>query len=249
MTPQLQKYCKSLRLSGLLQSIDIRLQEANGNALTHEDFLELILQDELNIRNERIIQRRIKQARFPVIKTIEDFDFSFNPEIKQRQIYDLATCQFIAKPEDVLFIGPPGVGKTHLACAIAYQAIKNDYLVRYTTIFDLVRDFMQEEATTNHKLISSYLKADLLIIDDMGLKQLPNRAGEYIFEIIMRRYTNKSTIMTSNRPVEEWGKLINDIPTASAILDRFLHHSTIITTKGKSYRMNDRMKSLEKIEK
>ena len=242
-------YCKQLRLSGLINSLDIRLQEANGNALTHEEFLELILQDEVLLRKERRIQRRLKQASFPALKTIEDFNFDFNREINRRQIYDFTTCQFIDRAEDILFIGPPGVGKTHLATAIGYQAIKQNYLVRYTSIFDLVRDFMQEEATNNHRLINAYLKADLLIIDDMGLKQLPNRAGEYIFEIIMRRYTNRSTIMTSNRPIEEWGKLINDVPTASAILDRFLHHTEVITIYGKSYRMNDRQNTLEKSEK
>ena len=140
----------------------------------------------------------------------------------------------------MLFIGPPGVGKTHLAQAIGYEAIKQGHTVRYRSIFDLVADFLSEEALAQRdKTLRQYLKPDLLIIDDMGLKQLPKHAGEYLFEVIMRRYETRSTIMTSNRPTEDWGKLLQDVPTASAILDRFLQHAALIAITGKSYRLKD----------
>ena len=241
MNGSLQTTLKTLRLSGLSQSLDVRLQEAAGNSLTHAEFLELILQDELLVRKDRQIQRRIKAAVFRELKNLEDFDWQFNTSIKKKQIYDLASCRFIRECQDCLFLGPPGTGKSHLVQAIGYQAIKSGFTVRYRSIFDTVRDFLHDEAFAGQdNVMAKYLKPDLLIIDDMGIKQLPKRSGEYLFEIIMRRYETKATIMTSNRPLEDWGKLLGDVPSATAILDRFLHHAEIITITGRSYRLKDR---------
>ena len=196
MSDALHSALKKLRLSGLLQSLDVRLQEAAGHNLSHREFLELIVQDEVLVRCER--ERR-----------------------------------------DVLWLGPPGVGKSHLVQALGYQAIKAGFGVLYRSIFDVVRDFLHDEALTEDKVLAKYLKPDLLIIDDMGMKQLPKRSGEYLFEIIMRRYETRSTMLTSNRPLEDWGKLIGDVPSATAILDRFLHHAEIIKISGKSYRLRN----------
>ena len=144
MNEAMQTALRKLRLSGLAQSLDVRLQEAAGNGLTHMEFLELILQDEILVRAERLINRRVKAALFRELKTLEDFDFAFNPSIKKKQVYDLATCRFIREVRDVLLLGPPGTGKSFLIQAIGYQAIKAGFTVLYRSIFDLVRDFSSQ---------------------------------------------------------------------------------------------------------
>src|SRR4030066_407499 len=241
MNEALRTALKELRLSGMAQSLEVRLQEAAGNGLTHTEFLELVLQDELLIRKDHQINRRIKAAMFRELKTLEDFDWQFNPSIKKKQIFDLASCRFIRECRDCLFLGPPGTGKSHLVQAIGYQAIKSSFTVRYRSIFDAIRDFLHDEAFAGQEnVMAKYLKPDLLIIDDMGIKQLPRRSGECLFEIILRRYETKSTMMTSNRPLEDWGKLLGDVPAACALVDRFLHHAEIITITGRSYRLKDK---------
>jgi len=192
------------KVFGLAESLDVRLQEASGNQLNHAEFLEPILQDELLVRQQRLIARRTKAARFRELKTLDEFDWSFNPKIPKKRIFDLATCRFIRE----------------------------------------ARDFLHDEALAGEeKVLTKYLKPDLLIIDDMGMKRLPKQSGEYLFEIIMRRYELRSTIMTSNRPLEDWGKLIGDVPAATAILDRFLHHAELITITGQSYRLRHQSSS------
>lgn len=239
MNERLLSMLRELRLSGLAQTLEVRLQEAAGHQLNHAEFLEVILQDEALVRQERQIARRTKAALFREVKPLDQFNWSFNPSVPKKQVFDLATCRFIREARDVLFLGPPGVGKSFLVQAIGYQAIKQGLVVLYRSIFDVVRDFLHEESLGDDKALARYLKPDLLIVDDMGMKQLPKRSGECLFEIIMRRYETRSTMMTSNRPLEDWGKLVGDVPSATAILDRFLHHAEIISITGKSYRLRN----------
>ena len=219
---------RSLRLSGLILSLELRLQEAVANRLPHEQFLELLLQDEIDLRAGRKIQRSTRHADFRDTRRLADFDFSFNPDIPRARIMQLATSQWVRDARDVLLIGPPGVGKSHLAQALGVEAVRAGLSVYYRSIFDLVRE---------NRLLARYLKPELLIIDDMGLKDLPARSGEILLEIILRRHETRSTLMTSNRPVEDWGKLLGDIPTTGAILDRLLSRAEIIQMTGRSHRL------------
>lgn len=241
MNDALERLFKKLRLSGALSTLSVRLQEAAANHLDHAEFLELLLQDELAVRCERLRDRRVKAAGFRELKALDQFDWTFNPGFPKKRIFDLATGRFIRERRDILFLGPPGVGKSFLAQALGYQAIKAGFLVLYRSVFDLVRDFLHDEVLGEaDQVLARYLKPDLLILDDMGMKHLPKRSGECLFEIVMRRYETRSTIMTSNRPLDDWGKLLGDVPSATAILDRFLHHAELIELNGRSYRLNHR---------
>jgi len=238
MNANLRDALKRLRLSGLAESLEVRLQEAASSRLSYAEFLELILQDELAVRQDRLIARRTTAAAFRDQKLLDDFDWRFNPSIKQKQIYQMATGDFIRKCRDAILVGPPGVGKSHIVQSIGRELIRAGYTVFYRSIFDCVRDFLHDEAFEGHdKVMAKYLKPDLLILDDMGMKQLPKKSGEFLFEIIMRRHELRSTMMTSNRPLEDWGKLIGDVPAATAILDRFLQDAELIQITGRSYRL------------
>jgi len=240
MNDRLFSALRQLRLSGLAETLDVRLQEAAGHQLSHAEFLELVLQDELLVRDQRLIGRRVKAAAFRELKPLDQFDWSFNPSLPKKQVFDLATCRFVRERRDALLIGPPGTGKSFAVQAIGYQAIKQGFIVLYRSIFDVVREFLVDEAVGGQdKVLARYLKPDLLIVDDMGMKNLPRQSGEILFEIVMRRYETRSTMMTSNRPLEDWGKLIGDVPSATAILDRFLHHAEVLAFQGKSYRLRN----------
>jgi DNA replication protein DnaC len=238
MKARLREQIKELRLSGLGQSLDVRLQEAKSSKLDHAEFLEMILEDELVVRRDRQVARRTKAAAFRDQKSLDEFDFEFNTSVHRKQIYDLAAGNFVRKAHDAILVGPPGVGKSHLVQSIGRQLIRDGFTVYYRSIFDCVRDFLHDEAFEGHdRILNRYLNPDLLILDDMGMKQLPKKSGEFLFEIIMRRHELRSTVMTSNRPLEDWGKLIGDVPAATAILDRFLQTATLIQITGRSYRL------------
>jgi DNA replication protein DnaC len=240
MTHSLQEACRQLRLSGLAASLDLRLQEATANQLPHAQFLELLLQDELNVRAQRQIERRKKAAGFRDLKPLEDFDWGFNPSIKRSQIFDLATGLFIRQHRDLLLLGPPGVGKSCLAQGLGHAAIRAGFIVLYCSVFDLVREMQSDQSPAEaQRTLTRYLKPDLLCIDDFGMKHFPPKSAETLLELIVRRHQNRSTLMTSNRPIEDWGQLLGDLPAATAILDRFLQQAEIIQITGRSYRLRN----------
>ena len=238
----LKKQACKLRLSTLGTNLELRLQEATSNQLPHAQFLELLLQDELNGRASKAIARDTKAAAFREHRTLNDFDFTFNPGIPRARIYQLASCQFIEQARDILIIGPPGVGKSHIAQALGREAIRHGHKAYYRSIFELVRDLNATgtDSSQQEQTLNRYLKPDLLIIDDMGMKALPKHGAELLLEIIVRRNGLRSTLMTTNRPIDAWGELLGDLPSAGAILDRLLHHAEIIAIEGRSHRLAQR---------
>jgi DNA replication protein DnaC len=227
---------KAIRLSDMANKLSVRIQEAVANELSYVDFLQNLMDDELSGRQDRLLNRRLKQAQFPYYKTLDDFDFRFNPSINKQHVKQLAAGAFISQHENVLLIGPPGVGKTHLAVAFGIHAIHSGFFVLYRSIFDAAKDIAKK---TEQDVMELFLKPDLLIIDELGMKKLSSYATEIFLEVIHRRYLKRSTIIVTNRPLEDWGKILGDNATASAVLDRFLENMHFLKITGKSYRMKN----------
>jgi DNA replication protein DnaC len=241
LNPTLLSKLRHLRLSGMAEALPGRLTQATGASLPHLEFLELLVEDELNRRADRLFTRRVKQAEITQIKEIKDFDWAFNPKIPRAKLAELAAARFVALHEDVLLIGPPGVGKSHIATAIAVGAIRAGYRVLVRSAFDLAQDFLEAEALQQRKqLVTRLTKIDLLVIEDFGMKRLGPNAAEDLLEVFVRRHERASTLVTTNRPTQDWGVFLGDIPAATAILDRFLSHADLVQMQGKSYRMHQR---------
>ena len=246
---QLQYQLKSIRLSGMANALPVRIQEARARELPHLDFLTLLVEDELTRRRDRLLERRLKAARFPERKTFDTFDFSFNPSINKQKILELASARFVVEAANVLFLGPPGVGKSHLAIAIGIGAVEKGFTVAYRSIFDLAEDLAEAHALGQRReLIAELVKPSLLIIDEFGMKKLPGNAAEDLLEVFHRRYHHGANLIATNRPMEDWGKLLDDTASASAILDRFLENVHLVKIGGRSFRLRttDNLKTEKK---
>ncbi len=238
---EMSRSLRQLRLGGMADVLELRLKQAQAERQLPLDFLSTLIQDELTRRTDRLLTRRRKHAGFrDPNKTLDSFDCDFNKKMNRALIYELATARFISERQDVLLLGPPGTGKSHLAQAIGHAAIQQGHRVRYCEAFMLLEELADAALDGTRKdYLADITTVPLLIIDDLGMRKLPLSAAEDLLEVIMRRHERASTILTSNRPVEDWGKLLGDTPAVTAMLDRLLHHGHILKCGPRSWRMKD----------
>jgi DNA replication protein DnaC len=235
---ELQHALHQLRLGGMARTLETRLRQAQAEPMAPIDLLSCLISDELTTRGDRLLERRRKQAAFrDPHRTLDNFDFGFNPKMNRSLIFELATGGFVAKHEDALFLGPGGTGKSHLAQAIGQAVIVQGYRVHYREAHVLLDDLSDAAAAgTRKQFMTSIATVPLLIIDDFGMRKLPLTAAEDLLEIVMRRYERTSTLLTSNRPVEDWGKVLGDTAAVSSMLDRLLHHGHVLKCGPRSWR-------------
>ena len=237
---------KSLKLSGIAKTFDLRNDEAIKENLSYVEFFELLLNDESSNRIANAKSKRLHSAKFPNHKTIEAYNFNYQPNLNRKEIYNLATCEFIRNKENIAFIGPSGTGKTHLSIAIGINAISQGYSVLFTTVNQMLDELYMARADNSvNKKLKKYISPDLLILDELGLKKLSQNNIDDFYEIISRRYEAGSIIVTSNKKFDEWAKIFYDPVLATAILDRFIHHCNFIVIDGESYRMKQREEKLK----
>jgi len=235
---ELDHALRKLRLSGMADVLETRLRHAQTEKLAPIDIVSTLVSDELLRRQDRLFVRRIKEARFrDTERALDSFDFDFNKKMNRALVYELATARFVGQREDATFLGPPGTGKSHLAQAIGRAAIQQGYRVVYREAHVLLEEITDAGLDGKRKqYFADLASAPLLIIDDLGMRKLPSTAAEDLLEVIMRRYERASTILTSNRPVDDWGKLLSDNAAVTAFLDRLLHHAHVLKCGPRSWR-------------
>jgi DNA replication protein DnaC len=235
---ELDRALRQLRLGGMATVLESRLLQAQSEHMAPIDLVSVLVSDELRRRADRLLERRTKHAQFrDAEKSLDNFDFDFNKKMNRRVVYELAAGHFITKHEDALFLGPPGTGKSHLAQAIGRAAIQQGHRVLYREAHALIEQLA--EATidgTRKETLNDLASIPLLIIDDLGMRKLPSTAAEDLLELVMRRYERASTLFTSNRPVEDWGKVLGDAAAVAAMLDRLLHHGHVLKCGPRSWR-------------
>jgi len=231
---------REFKLSGIYNSYEERIKYAQAKSLSYEEFLEMLLEDEVNNRKDNSYKKRYSKAKFPYSKNIEDFDFAFQPSIDKRIINDICTCSFIKDRRNVVFIGPPGTGKSHLSIGMGIKAILKGYKVLFTQVNEMLQNLYFSKADNSYyQKLNYYLCPDLLILDELGFKKIPTYSADDFFEVISKRYEKGSVIITTNKSFDSWGDIFADPILASAIIDRIVHYSVIINIKGPSYRRKD----------
>lgn len=235
---EIQRSLRQLRLSGMAATLETRILQAQKERTAPFDLVATLVKDELCKRKDRLLERRLKQAGFrDSARTLDSFDFDFNKKMNRALVYELATARFVGNKEDAVFLGAPGTGKSHLSQAIGHAAIVQGHRVRYREAHTLLEELAEAAVEGRRKeFLVELASVPLLIIDDLGMRRLPASAAEDLLELVMRRYEKASTIVTSNRPVEDWGKLLGDTASVTALLDRLLHHSHVLKCGPRSWR-------------
>lgn len=244
---ELDRALRQLRLGGMATVLESRLLQAQTERMAPIDLISVLVSDELRRRADRLLDRRTKHAQFrDGERTLDNFDFEFNKKMNRRIVYELAAGHFVAKHEDVLFLGPPGTGKSHLAQAIGRCAIQQGHRVLYREAHALIEELADATLDgTRKETMAELATAPLLIIDDLGMRKLPPTAAEDLLELVMRRYERTSTLFTSNRPVEDWGKVLGDAAAVAALLDRLLHHGHVLKCGPRSWRTKIGVENLQ----
>lgn len=244
----LERGMRELRLTGMIHTLQARTMQVRQGDMSFIEAFHCLIRDELDHKRSRSFERRFKLSGLRGRKTLEEFDWSFNPKLPRREVIELTTCKFIDNREDVLMIGPPGVGKSHIAKALAMLAIHRDYKVFYREAHELLPEIHQaRQLGTISKLKNELKQAHLVIIDDLFLRKLPENSCDDLTEIVLNRHEKGSTIITSNRPIEDWGKLMGDVVSIGPMLDRIMHHGNLLKFEGKSWRLKESASRLAKV--
>lgn len=245
ITERIRRNAQELRLHGIAADPDEAIGRAEQQKLGYREFLDLVLESEVGVLEGRRYAARLKMAGLPHHKTLDEFDLSFQPELDPKRIAELRSLRFIERKVGCLIVGPPGVGKSHLAVALAMEALARGYLVRYTTLDDLVRGLRHADALGKlSSKLAQLQRPALLVVDEAGYAPLERADANRIFQVVNRRYTRGSTIVTSNKTVSEWAETFGDEALAAAILDRLLHDAEVLAINGPSYRLKGRLEQL-----
>jgi len=241
---------KNLRLPAMAEMLDSYAKQAASSSMSYVDFLGGLVSEEVIRKEQRSIQNRIKSARFPVLKSLDDFDYSFQPSIDKKKVGELSNLRFIDNKENILFLGPSGVGKTHLATGLGVRACESGYKVLFTTLNDMVSVLMASMADNSFpSKLRQFVQPSLLIVDEVGYLPVSKEGANFLFQVVAKRYETGSIILTSNKSFADWGEVLGDSVIAAAVLDRLLHHSTVFNVRGDSYRLREKKKLMSYLRK